>query len=87
MDDHPPVVGLDTAGKFLVELVSHLGDLKMEKIVIETENGTFTIREEYNEYGQNGVERHEWTLYDSEGEEVCSFESAQFAEEYVFDNY
>ena len=68
-------------------MISHLGELKMEKIVIETENGTFTIREEYNEYGQNGVERHEWTLYDSEGEEVCSFESAQFAEEYVFDNY
>lgn len=68
----------------------------MERIEIDTENGTLTIREEYNEYfnsnafgvdWESGEERHEWTVYDWDGEIVGHFESAQYAEEYIFDNY
>lgn len=68
----------------------------MERIEIETENGTLTIREEYNEYfdgnafgvnWESGEERHEWTVYDWDGDKVGSFESSEYAEEYIFENY
>lgn len=70
--------------------------MTLEKITIETTEGVFTICEEYNEYfehnafgvnWESGEERHEWVVYDFDGERVGSFESAQFAEEYIGDNY